>query len=340
MEILKRVSRVMLKLCQSKIRRLSYRYLMYALILFMIACGGTSSDDPDTGQRGDTSYIPEVINPAYETGSGPRILIDEAHNNYHTASGRYRIFAEMLRRDGYVVEPSTTLFTTEYLEGVDVMVISNAVSEDNMEDWSLPNHEAFTPSEIAALEAWVDAGGSLMLIADHMPMPGAAEELAAAFGVLFHDGFAYDGEGNGRMVFSRNEGNLADHPVTRGRDETEQVPFVTTFTGQAFRLLPGITNVPLMTLPNDAYMLLPVEAWEFSDETPRIPAGGLLQGALLHHGEGRLAVFGEAAMFSAQVQGKEARPMGMNHPEAPHNAQFLLNVMHWLTLLQHETVVI
>jgi hypothetical protein len=36
-------------------------------------------------------------------------------------------------------------------------------------------------------------------------------------------------------------------------------------------------------------------------------------------------------MFSAQVAGPQRNPMGMNHPSAPQNAQFLLNVMHWLS---------
>jgi hypothetical protein len=48
-------------------------------------------------------------------------------------------------------------------------------------------------------------------------------------------------------------------------------------------------------------------------------------------GKGRVAAFGEAAMFSAQVAGQARRPMGFNNPEAAQNAQFVINVMHWLT---------
>ena len=36
-------------------------------------------------------------------------------------------------------------------------------------------------------------------------------------------------------------------------------------------------------------------------------------------------------MFSAQVSGPDRTPMGMNHPSAGQNVQFLLNVVHWLT---------
>ena len=47
-------------------------------------------------------------------------------------------------------------------------------------------------------------------------------------------------------------------------------------------------------------------------------------------GRGRVAVFGEAAMFSAQLAGPK-QPMGMNAPQAEQNHQLLLNVMHWLS---------
>jgi hypothetical protein len=53
----------------------------------------------------------------------------------------------------------------------------------------------------------------------------------------------------------------------------------------------------------------------------------------MRFGSGRVAVFGEAALFTAQsyVLDGVTRQMGMNHPSAAQNAQFVLNVMHWLT---------
>ena len=106
---------------------------------------------------------------------------------------------------------------------------------------------------------------------------------------------------------------------------------VTTFTGQAFRVDPDVPVEPLLVIPEGPDVLLPSVAWEFSDATARVPAANLLQGALVEHGEGRIAVFGEAAMFSAQLAGPEQRPMGMNHPMAAHNYRFALNVLRWLT---------
>jgi len=66
-------------------------------------------------------------------------------------------------------------------------------------------------------------------------------------------------------------------------------------------------------------------------DTPRVPIKGWHQGVVMKVGKGRVAIFGEAAMFSAQLQGPQKRPMGMNAPGAKQNTQFLLNVIHWLS---------
>jgi hypothetical protein len=85
-----------------------------------------------------------------------------------------------------------------------------------------------------------------------------------------------------------------------------------------------------MRLPADTRVRLPVVAWRFSDSTAEIRGDGLLQGAAFRLGRGRVAVFGEAAMFSAQIKGSERVPMGMNAPAASQNPQFVLNTLHWL----------
>lgn len=36
-------------------------------------------------QMPDTTSLPTIPNPAFEPANGPLILIDEAHNNFHTA---------------------------------------------------------------------------------------------------------------------------------------------------------------------------------------------------------------------------------------------------------------
>ena len=48
--------------------------------------------------------------------------------------------------------------------------------------------------------------------------------------------------------------------------------------------------------------------------------------AVIHHGRGRAAVFGEAAMFSAQPAGIRRQPRGLNAPAAEDNPRLLRKV--------------
>lgn len=283
-------------------------------------------------QVDEPTFVPSIDTPEYEVGQGPRVVIDAAHLNHHTADGSYLPFADLLRSDGYIVESNQELFTIGVLNRADVFVIVNAMHEQSKKGWApLPSLSAFTDDEIAAVEKWVRDGGSLLLIADHMPLPGHAESLAAAFGIRFHNGFAYDAAQNSKITFQRSDGSLAASAITDGRVPEERVDFVTTFTGQAFRLDPTIDATPLLILSEGSTLLLPKVAWDFSDATPRIPAAHLLQGAVVRHGQGRVAVLGEAAMFGARLAGPDRIPVGMNAPNARWNYRFAVNLLHWLS---------
>lgn len=296
--------------------------LLAALLLAVCAAGAQAQ------QVADNSYHPPLAAPAYQENTGPRIAIDSGHHNFHTVDGRYQPFAQLLRRDGFRVGGSGAVLSAQSLAGIDVLVVANALNEANQRDWRLPNPAAFTDAEIAALRAWVDNGGSLMLIADHLPFAGAAATLARAFGVEFSNGFAGRADGNvGPIHFDFAHG-LLPSAVTEGRNTSERVRHVVSFTGSAFR--PPAGAIPLMTFAPGFVSLESKEPFKFDAATPRVPVAGWSQGALLTVGKGRVAVFGEAGMFTAQLAGPQARPFGMNAPAASQNAQFLLNVAHWL----------
>jgi hypothetical protein len=276
-------------------------------------------------QVADTAFMPPVPRPFYKEGRGPLILLDEAHENFHTVYGRYTAFAKLVRRDGYRIEGNTRKFSAASLRDARILVIANALNPLNANgNWKLPTPSAFDSSEIAAVREWVRGGGSLMLVSDHMPFPGAMGPLAEEFGVHMMNGFAMQREApaNGIFVHTRKSGALGRHAITRDIDS------VKVFTGQGFRIDSG---VPLLTINTDVVMLMPLVAWQFSDSTPSTSARGLLQGAAVSFGRGRVAVFAEAAMFSAQVTGPNRSPMGMNDPAATQNPRFLLNVLHWLS---------
>ncbi len=286
-------------------------------------------------QVADTLFHYDIQLPEYPQGKGPLILLDEAHHNFHTTSGRFRPFADFLRRDGYVVQGNPKPFTPDVLKKARILVIANALNAINEEEWSLPTPSAFSDEEIQHLVRWVQEGGSLFLIADHMPFPGAAEKLASAFGFIFQNGYAMRVNTSDHSIanaltvpdiFTPGHG-LQEGSITRGTRPEEVVTSVRTFTGQAFRIPDKAT--PIVVLDDQYKVLLPRVAWEFDKDTKTVSAAGLAQGASLQFGKGRLVVFGEAAMFSAQIQGNSVR-MGMNAPDAKQNPQLLLNIIHWL----------
>ena len=279
-------------------------------------------------QMADTLYNPPVNQPVYRMKTGPLVLIDEGHYNFHTRKGRYASFARLLERDGYRVESSLLPFDEKALSNTRILVISNALNKRNVNDWFLPNPSAFSEKEIEFLRHWVHKGGRLFLIADHMPMAGAASDLASAFGFEFTNGFVFETGGVVPSRFSLQEQSLHSNSITKGRSPAESVLEVATFTGQAFKIPKSAQ--PILTFPDNYVNILPDTAWVFTDSTPRLPAKGWQQGAFMAYGEGKLVVFGEAAMFSAQLAGPQKRKMGMNHPEATRNHQLLLNIIHWL----------
>jgi hypothetical protein len=298
--------------------------IQFTVLVLLMATGIVSAQ-----QVADLEYKPALPRPAYEAGKGPRVAIDEAHHNFHTAEGRYKPFAELLRRDGYRVDALSQPFSAESLKDVEILVISNALHERNARDWSPPNPSAFTKDEIAAVHSWVEKGGSLFLIADYAPFPGAASDLAKAFGVEFSNGVARAGHWKRESADTFDyETGLKESTITRGRADDEKVTKVVTFAGSAFKAPKDA--IPVLVFGARSESLERRAGGQDKPEIRRVPIEGWCQGAVMKVDKGRVAIFGEAAMFSAQLAGPNQR-MGMNAPGAEQNHQLLLNVMHWLS---------
>ena len=277
----------------------------------------------------DTAFTFVITHPAFQNGKGPVVFIDGAHNNFHTKESGFFAFSRLLEQDGYIVkELDQTLTGPDVLKECKILVIANPLNAFNVDRWVLPTPSAFTEEEIVIIKTWVENGGSLLLIADHMPFAGAAYELGKAFGFEFLNGFAYTGLGTWPpSVFSREDGTLPDSPVIEGSGNDGKIDKVATFTGSAFKSPEGSMDV--LKFLADHFALLPDTAWRFNDNTPKQSLSGYQQGALLNFDKGKVAVFGEAAMFTAQVVNGTFK-VGFNSELAPQNAQFTLNVIHWL----------
>lgn len=275
----------------------------------------------------DKSFRFPIKNPAFRHGKGPVVLIDEAHNNFHTAAGTYLPFADLLRQDGYVVTRAKEKITEELLTSGTIYVIADAQPPSKKGD-----PPTFSKEEILILNNWVAKGGALFVITDHMPDPGAIKDLAFSFGVEVNNGYVMKGPPPGLAgptLFRKTDGSLEDHPLTKGRGPDEYVRRVATFAGSAFRCEEGFQ--PLLILGEGFRSWMPEEYNKFPPGTPNIDVTGWYQGGVRTYGEGRITFFAEAAMFTAQIFANGRVKAGMNHPLGQDNARLLLNIIHWLS---------
>lgn len=305
------------------------RGALAALALLGAAC------DTGPGQKRDADFDASVAQPAYDDDNGPSVLFDEAHRNRHRADGTYRPFVDLITNDGYRVTRNDAPFTAETLSAHDVLVIVNAMGANEEGDSA-----ALTDAEADAVVRWVVGGGSLLLVTDHYPFGEAVRNLADRLAVVMHGGFVEDSANHdptttdaSQLLFSRENGLLADHPITNGRDASERVERVVTFTGQSL-FGPG---TPLLRLGSTAVNRPPVVSVERDGGDSRVTvtygdpvtALGYAQAHAFDLGRGRVVVLGEAAMFSAQVD-RDGNPFGMN-VDGNDNRQLVLNTMHWLS---------
>jgi hypothetical protein len=299
--------------------------LAFAVTILAASCAETPL------QRADNDFDVTVAKPAFK--NGPVLLFDEGHNNFHTSEGLYAPFINLARNDGFAIRVSKEAITPGTLTGARILVIANAKGQNDLSD-----EPAFTPQECRIISDWVRGGGSLLLIADHFPFGSAVQLLGDAFGVQFQKGMVEDSiffdkasNDHTQLEFTRGDGTLQDHPITRG------VNRVVSFTGQSIRCKDSCTY--FLGLSPAAVDLRPVTHVEKDGADTRVQvnyepagaAGNAAQGIASNFGSGRIVVLGEAAMLTAQKNRANA-PVGMNYNAG--NKQLALNILHWLSKLE------
>ena len=289
------------------------------------------------GQMADANFDTKIARPAF-VNEHPRVLFDEAHHNIHTTQGLYKPFVALITNDGYQVTANKETFSKKTLDGYSVLVIANALGTNEAND-----SPAFKDAECDAVRDWVLAGDSLLLITDHAPTGAAAEGLAKRFGVEMSKGMTEDPKNydtssvdKSQLVFTRENGLLLDHPTTRGRDAIERVNRIMTFTGQSLKAPKG--GAAFLKLGDSAVNRAALIKVEKSGGNTRVlmsysepePAKGYAQAVALQFGKGRVVFLAEAAMLTAQIDGRTKKPFGMN-VQGVDNRQLALNIMHWLS---------
>ena len=264
------------------------------------------------------------------------VVFDEGHFNFHTTRGSYSQFAELLRKDGHTIIARPEPLDRKALAQAQLLVIADALSAEgnSAERGTLPWRwtrnaalPAFTSNECDAAEEWVREGGGLLLIVDHPPYPAAARDLARRFGVEVRNASTHDptpgnhAQTTSTLVFTRSNGLLGDHAITRGSDPAGRINAITTFTGSSLAGPPNST----------AFLKLSEAAYDQFFESAGAPeqrtsAKGRAQGVALQFGKGRVVVLGEAAMFRTGIL-EESAEGGFA------NRQLALNIVRWLSRL-------
>jgi hypothetical protein len=315
--------------------KLLSRVILVSFSLVIAACS-------DSLQLADPDFKPQNTTESFSPDNSPVVLVDEAHHNFLTISGRYKPFEQVLSSDGFTVKSITKSFTLKRLKNTDILVVANAL-DHNRKDWPPPFGNALSDDEVTRVKQWVTNGGSLLLIADHTPFPKVVENLALAFGFEFSSGHVE------RYTFRSRDGTLSKHVITDGESksssevympllvqkfqqsvsQSNRITQVKTFGGSAFKV-PGEAD-SLLTLGKGVVSTEPVIPFKVNSSTPRKAVDGWSQGAVLEFGKGRVAVFSEGMMFSSQLDKKTGEKYGLKSVGAEQNEQFLLNVMHWLS---------
>jgi hypothetical protein len=187
----------------------------------------------------------------------------------------------------------------EGLRGVDLLIIGAASN-------------ALAPEEASAVDAWVQKGGSLLLLTDHEPFASPARGLAGRLGVgMSLELIAGTEPGTERRVY----------PV-RGAGSPRPLR-VRTYGGQALWRESGTGSRLLPLEP-------PITTSGGGVVEPPAPAAQLLS---FEHGEGRVVVSGDSGLFTAQRNAGGA--VGVSDA-AVDNQRFVVGILRWL-LRQKQT---
>jgi hypothetical protein len=252
------------------------------------------------------------------------IGVDLAHRNF-IRMDRYNPFINLMKNDGYRITYESDLISKQSLSGKDVLLIV------------APSIVLEKP-EIMAIKEWVLDGGSILAITDHdnSSFDGFLKE----FGVYTNEIVSTIDSLHGLLrdaykifpsyiVFTKKSGMLGNHPILKGRNSTEEIRTIKTFSG---RSIIGPKGSELLKIPSSAIDYANID--ENAPRDARIPVyvdGSKTHGNAFSFGKGKVVVISEAAALTAQLfENAERGKIGMNIKECD-NKQFALNIMHWLT---------
>lgn len=287
-------------------------------------------------ERPGLPYQGSIDRPLW-TANAPSVLIDAAHWNDGTGTGRLRAFAGLVEADGYTRLRDGNATRAEVLVDARIAVVANplgvlgvlrrAAATAGLDGLAFFDDDGLITQEIETTLQWVENGGSLLLAADEAPIARGSTGLAARLGVGMRQRLVVDvGHSEGapaNLVFSRENGLFGTHPIVDGFADAPPVNRVVTFRGQALAPPPGAA-VLLRLGPSASEV-----AHAGDPPTTGQPVGGLAQAIAFERGRGRVVVIGDTHLLTADaVAGRPPTGLGW---AGTNNERFVRYVMRWLS---------
>ncbi|HKJ16297.1 MAG TPA: hypothetical protein VJ984_02970 [Xanthomonadales bacterium] len=302
--------------------------ILISTLAAMLASSAFAAEWP---MGNDPGFSTKVKNPTYDKSTGPFMLVDAAHNNFHVTEGFIDPFVDLAENDGYQVVIGTSELTSDFLRSFQIVMIITALPFEFTTKNEVTTETTFTADEINALHDWVTAGGSLLVFSEHAPFDQAINPLLNKFGITSSVGTIADPENHdkelgrdGWVIFSRENGLLnTSHPLANGRNEDEIINNVVAFGGSS---LSGDDYQNIFQLSDNA------ENRQHATGVGPVGMGNsmALAGTL---GEGKVLAFGDSNGFTAMNFDNEdgsEMSLGMNTAHLDWK-QMVLNSLHWLS---------
>jgi hypothetical protein len=279
----------------------------------------------------DSAFNADIKNPSYETGKGPKILLDVAHHNFLIQWDFIKPFSDLAKADGYQTIVDSLKFTPKYLKRFDIVMIITALPFDFTTKNEVTGESTFSKDEINSLYDWVINGGSLLVFSEHAPFDQAINPLLNKFGISSSigttiDTLHYDKDigRTGWIEFSVDNGLLNnEHPIIQGKSQEYQVNRLLTFGGSALK---GENF--------DNLLMLSESSKNVRHSTGVGPIGsGNSQALAGIVGKGKVVALGDSNGFVAMIFNESdgtKQKAGMNLENYDWK-QFVLNTIYWLS---------
>lgn len=273
----------------------------------------------------------------WPAGEGPAVLVDNAHWNSATSSRGLVGFAALLGADGYRLLPDGNATRAEVLADARIGVVANPlglsgvmrglVARLGLSPITVFDDDALWVQEMETVLQWVDNGGSLLVAVDEGPPARAVRGLALRLGLDVHEGVVVDlghsePRAPERLVFSRENDLIGQHPIVDGDQVHPAVNRVVSVGGTALSAPPGV-DVLLRLSPSAVEVpqlgVSPAEG---------TPVAGLARAVAFERGRGRVVVVADTSLLTALLD-DDGVPYGLG-AEGSQADRFVRGVMRWL----------